>query len=360
MKIICVGGQFDKHNGKASGYFQKLCDTTLSILKPEKQTIINGGNIKAIDNILQQIPDYTIVLWMPNISNDLDTKYINNIKTHNQHICLIASKVNNNRYNIQELLQRMLATKTNLLLELNTSEKVSARILDPLGNLYADSDNIDIISTTLASRIILLSQITRQQSKCIGDITNYTEPPAGFIKLINHYGESFHNLIHGHNPQRYLGNASFRCTRGFPSYRRNNLIYVSRRNVDKRTISKDDFVPINPQSQILKPCWLEYYGPHKPSVDAPIQRKLYNRYHNINYIIHGHTYIKDEPMTKTALPCGCEQEFSAITQIAQNLDANRIIVNLRGHGFIAMADNYNKLENLDLIARRIPSDPMII
>ena len=51
--------------------------------------------------------------------------------------------------------------------------------------------------------------------------------------------------------------------------------------------------------------WL-YYG-EKPSVDTPIQIKLFNYYHNVNYMVHGHVYVDNAKMTEHKIPlwlCG--------------------------------------------------------
>lgn len=40
-------------------------------------------------------------------------------------------------------------------------------------------------------------------------------------------------------------NVSFRCEKGFPSFRDKNIIYVSKRNMDKRMIGKEGFVAVN-------------------------------------------------------------------------------------------------------------------
>lgn len=58
-----------------------------------------------------------------------------------------------------------------------------------------------------------------------------------------------------------------------------------------------------------------YCGDNKPSVDTPIQIRMYDKLPNINYMIHSHCYIKNAPYTKNALPCGAIEEVDEILNI---------------------------------------------
>ena len=160
-----------------------------------------------------------------------------------------------------------------------------------------------------------------------------------------------------------LGNCSYRCQRGFPSYRGKDCIYVSRRNVDKRYIDKDMFVPVrmNENGQI------EYVGKYKPSVDTPIQVRLYNLFPKINYMIHAHCYIEDALATTNPIPCGGIEEVDEILNlfidktddkiynqnILRNVECAKI--NLFGHGSLIMANNIDQLSNIPYIEREIPT-----
>ena len=63
------------------------------------------------------------------------------------------------------------------------------------------------------------------------------------------------------------------------------LYLVSRRNVDKTTMSASDFVLVTGNESKV-----EYFGDVKPSVDAPIQIRLFNYYEGVCYMVHGHVY----------------------------------------------------------------------
>ena len=84
--------------------------------------------------------------------------------------------------------------------------------------------------------------ITRIPSIKAGEKVEAPDIP-DFYEYVRSCAEVFHELINpAKNTTRFLGNTSFRCRSGFPSFRVDNGIFVSRRNIDKRHISKDAFV----------------------------------------------------------------------------------------------------------------------
>lgn len=156
--------------------------------------------------------------------------------------------------------------------------------------------------------------------------------------------------------KRFLGNASFRCPKGFPSFRDGKYIFVSRRNVNKEYISIEDFVPV-----YLEDNKIYYCGDSKPSVDTPIQVRLYEKLPNINYMIHSHCYIKDAPYTEEALPCGAIEEIDEIKKTIDEYydgDYNKdfYVINLLGHGSIMMSNNPKKLKDIEMTGRNLPEN----
>ncbi len=166
--------------------------------------------------------------------------------------------------------------------------------------------------------------------------------------MIKSYAEIFHELIHPENAERFMGNASFRCMRGFPSYRKDGVIFVSRRNIDKRYIGRENFVAVKEKLPI------EYFGENKPSVDTPIQVRLYEQYQNIRYMLHSHTYIMDAPFTKSIIPCGALEEADEIIHLFPDKNMKSFAVNLKGHGSIMLGDTTKKLLNTQYYARPVP------
>ena len=173
-----------------------------------------------------------------------------------------------------------------------------------------------------------------------------------YLEIIKRYAEEFHRLIMPEPTTRFLGNTSFRCTKGgFPSFRDGDYIYVSKRNIDKEHIDENGFVPVYAHREGEK---VAYLGDNKPSVDTPIQLELYELFPCINYIIHSHTYVKDGVFTETPLPCGAYEEVAEIDKAISNKWEDFYAINLKGHGCIVMSSDVEKLKSVEFFARPIP------
>jgi ribulose-5-phosphate 4-epimerase/fuculose-1-phosphate aldolase len=196
--------------------------------------------------------------------------------------------------------------------------------------------------------------MTRQATISISEENEDIPEEKEFFELIENYGDKFHQLIHAANQSRFLGNVSFRdyrfrCSYGFPSFKDKNTIFVSKRNIDKRDISANSFVPVSLEDIDNK---IPYLGDHKPSVDTPIQRQLYKTFSNIRFMIHAHVYIEDALYTKTPIPCGSLEEFDEIMSvIGEDTEKDFYAVNLIGHGCIVMSNDIQKLKDLKYIKR---------
>jgi hypothetical protein len=265
---------------------------------------------------------------------------------------LVTSKRNltEDRYSIQDVVTRALATKSNLVLMVSgTRDNLLGTVLDPLGATYCyEEGDIEVVAKALADRIKLLGTFTRVPSRSIGPVQ---VPPDEneFFELIKKQADRFHEIIHGVGHERMLGNASFRCCKGFPSIRgENGLIFVSRRNVDKRFVGSDAFVA----TQLAEDGSVEYYGDIKPSVDTPIQLRLYKALPWVNYMLHSHTYVKDAPLTSSPVPCGAIEEVDQILSVVT--PGARCAVNILGHGSIVLARDVSSLRGVEWTPRPIP------
>jgi hypothetical protein len=296
---------------------------------------------------------------MPLIDNSED-KYLGNIKIQNPTAILIQSKRNDyNNYTTFQIVERMFAARSNLCLEISKVDEMSAgatynfRILDPLGNLWYDGSYITNAADRIALIVKKLRSLNRYPSKRIIDenrkITNIED---SFIAAVRAYGWRFSTLInHAINKERFLGNASTRCMQGFPSQKVGDVIFVSKRNINKETIHIQNFVPVTVHHNEV---W--YYGEHKPSVDSAVQVMLFEYYHNVKYIIHGHTYIPGVAVTKSHVPCGYIEELNEITSLVPDHRTGNFAVNLIGHGCIILAENFKYMAELPMIARNFPED----
>lgn len=184
-----------------------------------------------------------------------------------------------------------------------------------------------------------------------------------FVDTVRKFAHTFQTYMPTINTTRFVGNASLRgflpniaklppqvgrCGKGMPSFRHDDFIFVSKRNVDKQFITLDNFVPVwlNENDKLM------YSGPDKPSVDTPVQIRLYRELDHINYILHSHCYIKNAPFTKQAIPCGAVEEFDEIMSLIhkQGLDNHRnmYVINLIGHGSIIMWNSMRQFhENIE-------------
>jgi hypothetical protein len=251
-----------------------------------------------------------------------------------------------------DLIGRALQSKSNLLVEFwkSMNDKVCATILDPLGNCF-NTGEIDIkkLVNCLFDRIIKLLSFHRVPSRKIGYSIEIPQPDIEFLYIINNYADQFHNLIHGLQTSRFLGNASYRCENGFPSMRVDDKVYVSKRNIDKRDLTTNGFVACDLHSPIV-----EYYGNYKPSVDTPIQLALYRYYKNIKYMIHSHVYIQPAPFTPTKIPCGALEEATEIINMFPYENMFNFQINLKGHGSIIAGNDLSKFNSVKFFGRPIP------
>lgn len=382
-RILIVGGTFDEAGGRPSGLVEilsnwfKVCEDEYNY----EVFSFNGGyyhDLAKIQKGLLTIAD--IVLWWPNVPNELPK--LRDIKEINYKVISVMSKRNDdNKYTYQDIMQRMFEQKANLnvIFERLSENKFKFTLIDPLGNLFYTGTSIKSLAEVIIKRGLFLTEITRASTtsdeenrgalawyfnmfkeEMIHDDSHYEVPEKKyFLEVIKNYAEIFARTISGRTEavriKRFLGNASFRCPKGFPSFREGKYIFVSRRNVDKTHITIEEFVPT-----YLKDNQVYYLGDNKPSVDSPVQLRLYQKLPNIKYMLHAHVYVKDAPFTKEVLPCGALEETNEILDVintsSEGLNTKFAVINLKGHGCLIMSDDVEKIENLKdkIIARPRP------
>lgn len=378
-KFLIVGGTWDLDGGKPSGFVSKMCNAIRKYRHDDAILMYNGGDYNKLKDIINLADMYDTVFWLANVDNSLPK--ICNVKEINPKAMLISSKNNlGGKYTFQDILQRSFKSKSNLMIEFTNGEnnKFKMRVFDPLGILYYNGENIDEMTLKILTRLDIISKITKQSTtsdeensgalawffnQFKQEMHHENENPipsknAEFLEVVKNYASIFAGAM-AHNDkiliERFLGNASLRCPKGFPSFRDKDYIFVSRRNVNKAFIGPEDFVPVR-----LKDNKLFYCGNYKPSVDTPIQVRLYEMFPNINYMIHGHVYVNDAPYTQNPLPCGAVEEVDEIANIIakrfdNDFNKDFYAINLIGHGCILMADTPDKLTaNLNFTARPQP------
>lgn len=179
MNSLVVGGTWHDSGGKASSVFDSFYNGFKnifgeSIIKDGRNiepTYFNGGGLDLLDT-LSKYHGLGIIIWMPNISNDINEKFIEKIKKNNPHAILIGSKRLDDRdMGLPEVIDRMLVTKMNLCLLIERSGDIfSAKIIDPLGNLFGCGTDFTKLGQQIAERALYLSQVKRVGSSQILEV----------------------------------------------------------------------------------------------------------------------------------------------------------------------------------------------
>ena len=351
MKILFVGGTFGDVP-KQSGFLRKLAGQ--SCFMEDDFRVINGGSCVELATIATStIVEYDTIVWMPKVDNSKSKLALENIKKIMPHATLVISKQNTDgKYSVHALIARQLEVKANMLIEFSrVNGKIAVSLLDPLGNIYLEKcTDIPTMAEKLSARLVKLKTCKRVHSYKNDGVTPAIPNNIMFFDIAKALAERFHELVHLENKDRFLGNLSFRCGAGFPSFRSKNYILVSRRDIDRRYIDPEGFVWVN-SSRV--DGVVGYYGQYKPSVDTPVQVLLYQMMPEVDYMIHSHVYIEGAPMTTVNLPCGALQEVDEIKPFI-NADTTNFAINLKGHGSIVFAQSLDYFGTIKYIARPIP------
>lgn len=129
-------------------------------------------------------------------------------------------------------------------------------------------------------------------------------------------------------------------TRLYPSIREGQGLFVSKRNVENNFIEITDMVYIedNTYFNMTNIC----------AIDTPFHSKIYEKYPQINFIIHGHAYIKNVPYTKEYYDCGDINNL-------ENLELKDWgLLNLKNHGFLIYTHSMQQLANATRYAELSP------
>lgn len=352
MNILLVGGNF-ADEVRPSGFIQKLYEE-IKLLNVYP-TYKNGGTYEDLLDLIKTIETnkFDVIMWFANVPNTYE-KLVGDIKVKSPKSILVTSKNNiGEKYTYHNITARMLKVKANLCLVFTkTGNIVETTIIDPLMNAFAmKDDDPRSVAKILMKRAQELKNFTRQSTcTCAPAIEVPNEEE--FFGIAHKFAETFHELIHAENTERYLGNLSFRCENGFPSFKHQDMIFVSRRNIDKRDIGQSGFVGV--ALEVGPNNLIGYYGDNKPSVDTPVQVGLYNHYHLMKYMMHSHVYIKGAPFTKEKIPCGAIEEIESIISLFPDNNYSMLKINLLGHGSLIMSNSLEHLKTVEYYARPFP------
>jgi len=277
-----------------------------------------------------------VIVWMPDF-NCRHAEIVENwYPKKKKGAVLICSKVLDQDTKLIDAMAYIFETHSNAVITITHGDDQGARyeLIDALGNTWASTKSYE----TLARHISLFTDWTRGSIRLgFSKVPNPEFNPARvfdpytadeFIKLNNKLASDVtHNT-----GKRFFGNLSTRCTKLFPSWRHNAGFLVSPRNIDKSKLSFVDFVYVTDGYQ--------YAGNRKPSVDTPVQMAIYQMFSDVNFMIHGHAFIRDAPTTNQYYPCGDCRE---IPEIAVLFAKGYRAINLKNHGFIVAARSLAEL-----------------
>jgi len=313
MKILIIGGHFGT-KPKSSGVINKIakyfnmCDDV---------TVYNGGTIPELLAI--SAVGYKLILWFPDVGNT----HIKIYPAKDTGAVLICSKmtrpdlVANPRLDAVSRIFKMNANAV-VLISRKPGKKYEFELIDALNNTWGyKTNNITMLNEGINN--LTKWTLTSKRHSLFKD-----ESLQKLVDLTRQVADRFEADM-----GRYFGNCSTRCMKMFPSSR----YFFSRRNVDKNRLEVKDMVATTE---------LTYYGEHKPSVDTPVQLELYRNCFNINYFIHGHAHIPEQPETFEYFPCGDLREAPGIIEL---IKPHRFgIINLKNHGFLIYADTIDHLK----------------
>lgn len=374
-RITIVCGRWDDAGGKPSSVMKDLIKGIKASNIYDQVTVFNGGHIAKLTRGIPQsfhLDEADVILWFVDIKNNYKKR--RNIKELYPKSILVTSKNNCDEvYSFQEIIAHALALKSNLVLEIFKEDDVYVgQLLDPLGNMWCTpTPHFGKLGKIIAKRTNYLRKITRKPTlwspETLLRAPLYDGEVNEFYSIARQSAEEFHKLINpAEGVKRFLGNASFRCMGGFPSFKTTDgIIYVSRRNLDKRIIGPDGFVQVG-YNQDKDITW--YRGDHKPSVDTVIQVQIYRKFPSIRFMIHSHLYAElpggqSLPATKKMVPCGGLEEVDEILNALHKYNETNVYkidyntgfaINLVGHGSLIAVTKPEDFRLCQYIKRPVP------
>ena len=359
MHVIVVGGTWDTKGGKPSSVIRELYKGIHHSRENTTAELYNGGDYKDILRIITEcLIDADAIVWAVNIPNELP-KVRDIKKLYPKKLLVTTKNTIGRKTTIQDIISHGLALKSNLMIPITSCKGCYfGKIICPLGNMwFGNTHDFRQLGREVAEQLRRLIKVTRKPTIQYDDVATkfpINKETKEFLSYVMSCAVNFHCLIHpAAQAARFLGNSSFRCEKGFPSMRANEQIFLSKRNVDKHFINREAFVHVwlNSNKDVC------YDGKNKPSVDTPIQLRLYEKLHDINYMVHGHVYVLNAPYTRTMVPCGGIEEVDEVMRVVADNDLYHnkgFAVNLRGHGCIVFGSHTDNLKRFAYTARMVP------
>ena len=342
MKRLVVGGNFTANpKEKKSSIAKKLSVALFADL-------FNGGTVDQVESARDLVSMFDLTVWMPNIDNEVEKNY----PVKKPGSVLICSKLVHDERTMGDAVSRIFRMNANAVIAIYKeyySNHVIYRfkLVDSLGNLWIDTTSVEDLASTI-EKLAVWSKGSIRTRSVLSPMKNPHEVSEAFCEIVKKVSDKVEKQRGG----RYFGNASTRCSYMFPSERVESpltTIKVSGRNTPKDCLKPEDFVSAQEHSTYKISEMIRYCGHVKPSVDTPVQLELYKAYPQINFMIHGHAYVKEAFMTEHYYPCGDLREVEEVREILDNELTPRtkaFVINLKNHGFLMGATDLKSLKHL--------------
>lgn len=327
-KTIVIGGFFGENPIK-SGVITKLSEAL-------NADVVNGGTIEELKSI--DLNNYKLIIWAANVDNS-EEKFIPTKPTGSAMI-VTKNLYSNASRSRSDAVSRIFTYHANAVIAITKqNELYSFEVIDALNNTWVNTIDINNLATTL-------TELTAWTTSSIRKPTiRTTDNLDALIKATTKLAKETVKI-----QTRFFGNVSTRCSKLFPTLKFNDSTFlVSKRNCNKELLKRSDMVEVGIYTTPKGPQ-LKYKGEEKPSVDTPIQVCVYKAYPSINYMIHGHNFVKDVPYTNSYYPCGDLREVEPICDLLDKREQDFGVINLLNHGFLIFADT---VENLIKVSEKI-------
>ena len=268
-------------------------------------------------------------------------KIVETIKAQHPEVLLIPFKIADNlptHLEVQfNVVRWMLEIHSALAVYSILGESNQYYIIDALSNEISVS-KADL-PEVLASTITNFVKAVRRRSERVGEMVPEIKHINDFLTFSRKMQPAFETIVGGNVlRERWPGNFSFRCTYGFISSRISEGFAITVRNIAKERLTEKDFVFVGLGLRSKRLQWSGKEGV-KPSIDAPVHRVVYEKLPWVKTVIHGHLKVIGDCVYDAMLPrwpCGAENEGVDIISVAPREKQTLWIVNVEGHGFVAL------------------------
>jgi hypothetical protein len=300
---------------------------------------------------LPMYPDGDLIIWMPDIPNEEAKHYP--IKSGGA--VLICSKVMRDGYSKVDAVSRIFKMHGNAVIAISKQMSLyNFELIDALGNTWYNGTDLQELSCAISIFYLFTKEAVRVRSKWVPLKIRKSSQDLNNLSRILSVNATLKDSIMTQCGSRFFGNISTRCQNLFPTVRSKTGIYVSPRNSDKSEIVPDDMIFCTTENG-----YVQYYSDGadiKPSVDTPIQIGVYGERPRLNFMIHGHAFLKVDSYpfytgkTEKYCLCGDMKEKDEILKIIPD-GFNNGIINLMNHGFLAFASRPEEMEVMFKLAK---------